>query len=33
MNLAPEAAPTFPLPLGEDGPKGQVRGETASSWL
>ena len=25
MNLRPEAAPTFPLPLGEGGPKGQVR--------
>ncbi len=25
MNLRPEAAPTFPLPPGEGGPKGQVR--------
>jgi len=25
MNLRPKAAPTFPLPLGEGGPKGQVR--------
>jgi len=29
MNPRPRAAPTFPLPLGEGGPKGQVRGETA----
>ena len=25
MNLRPEAAPTFPLPPGEGGPKGRVR--------
>src|SRR5712692_5310925 len=32
MNLRPEAAPTFPLPPGEGGPKGRVRERPPGSW-
>ena len=32
MNLRPKAAPILPLPLGEGGPKGRVRGRSPGSW-